>query len=552
MNTYTAVILANHHQKGKKYPTALLPVHGKPILNWIIDILRECSKISSLIVIGPQALDGLLGMKYVTKRISPANVTAQNIRVPFFTQGSNNFQNTNGCLVIPSEMIFIKSRELDNFLAAYDLVKSDIAIPVIEPEKLKPFYENADNLPQIKMNMVLGLIAVMNDIRHFSTVIAILKKFYPERNFTEYKDQPFTFFPDIMSRQISLDKIELLPTNATSFFVSIDTKQQAICAQKILRRPYKIHFSKIKVILNPLSGKSKQLPLIGKMLGIRYRSIDSFFSPHQFEKRIPECLEEFGINAELVKTTNSENATAIAAYCAKKNYDLVIAAGGDGTINSVINGLAGTKTTFAAIPTGTVNVFALQLNLPVEIRSSCELIAIGNTKMIDLGKVNERYFSSLSGIGFEAYIMNRTQENIRGKIGPVAYLLSGISNFFSYRFKKIYFTINNEPHTNYGYIIMVSNGKYYSANIILSPLASMEDGLLDIIVFKSKRPSSFLRYLYKTGNAKLLDCPDIEHFQAKKISIERHGNHYVHVDGEHYGHTPVEINVIPSALKVIC
>jgi len=555
MNTYTAIILAyQSHEKSRKngmHPSALLPVHGKPMFNWIVDILRGSNKIGYLIVIGPQTLDGLLGMRYVTKRISPANATFENLKVQFFSPDSQPTQNK-GYLVIPSETIFVKSAEIDQILSAYDLVRSDIAFPVIKTDKLKQFHESSPELIEIKDNLVSGLIAITKEIQYIGSVITVLNKFHPELNLFEYRDQTFSFLTDAFIKHIPPDRIKLLHTSKTSFFISVNSDKQITLAQKLLNKPYQNRFSKIKLILNPKSGKSKRFPFIGKLLGVRYRSIDTFFSPHQFQNRILEYLNEFGIDAELIKSKNSKNATEIARDCSKSNYDLVIAAGGDGTINSVINGLAGTQTAFAAIPTGTVNVFALQLNIPVEIRSACELIAMGNEKYIDLGKVNERYFSCLSGIGFEAYIMNKTRPDIKGKIGPAAYVLSGIRHFFGYRFSRIYFTIDNNQQRDYGYIIVVSNGKYYSANMILSPAASMEDGLLDIIVFKSRNPISFLRYFHGIENAKLSDYPDIKLFQVKKIKIEKHGNHYVHVDGEHYGHTPVEIDVVPSSLKVIC
>ncbi|HLV32892.1 MAG TPA: diacylglycerol kinase family protein [Chitinispirillaceae bacterium] len=554
MNTYTAIILAyQYHEISKKngmHPSALLPVHGKPMFNWIIDILRGSTKIRDLIVIGPETLDGLLGMRYVTKRISPANATVENLMVQFFSPDSP--PQNNGYLVIPSETIFIKSAEIDHVLSEYDLIRSEIAVPVIETDKLKQFHESAPELIQIKDNLVSGLIAITKEIQYIGSAITVLNKFHPEQNLLEYRDQTFSFLTDAFSKHLPPDRIKLLHTSMTSFFISVNSAKHFALAQKLLTKPYRNRFSKIKLILNPKSGKSKRFPFIGKLLGVRYRSIDTLFSPHQFQNRILEYLNEFGIDAELIKSKSSENATEIARNCSKSNYDLVIAAGGDGTINSVINGLAGTQTTFAAIPAGTVNVFALQLNIPVEIRSACELIAMGNVKQIDLGKVNEHYFSCLSGIGFEAYIMNKTRPDIKGKIGPAAYVLSGIRHFFGYRFSKIYFTIDNKPQRDYGYIIVVSNGKYYSANMILSPAASMEDGLLDIIVFKSKNPISFLRYFYKLENVKLSEYPDIKHLQVKKIKIEKHGNHYVHVDGEHYGHTPVEIDVVPSSLKVIC
>ena len=100
--------------------------------------------------------------------------------------------------------------------------------------------------------------------------------------------------------------------------------------------------------------------------------------------------------------------------------------------------------------------------------------------------------------------------------------------------------------------MLVSNGKYYTKEIIFSPLARLDDGLLDVVLFKNRNIFSILRYMYHLRRGTLTDLPDIEYYQGKSIEVKKHGHHGIEIDGEFYGKVPVKISVVPSALRVVC
>jgi YegS/Rv2252/BmrU family lipid kinase len=317
--------------------------------------------------------------------------------------------------------------------------------------------------------------------------------------------------------------------------------------------PFYRSFSRVMVIFNPHAGKNTGISsFIKRIPGIPRHSLDILKSPEQYKERIRQYLEEYGIKAEISQSTSAGDALRIARQCSISGYDLVIAAGGDGTINAVINGLAGSETVFGAIPLGTVNVFAIQLNLPLDLRSACELIARGKIRRIDLGKAENQYFSCLAGIGFDAYVIATADSRMKKITGAGAYILNGLINLIRYRFHSIHLSIDSQPVKHSGYIVIIGNGRFYSNNLIISPQAEIDDGKLDVVIMKSRNIFQMIRYLWSLRKGNLTDLPDVEYYQGKEINIEKHGRHFIHLDGEYYGRTPVKITVKHSALKVVC
>ena len=153
------------------------------------------------------------------------------------------------------------------------------------------------------------------------------------------------------------------------------------------------------VIFNPYVRKNAGISsFIKRIPGIPIRPIDILKSSEQYKKKIKQYLEEYGIKAEISQSASAGDALRIARQCSISGYDLVIAAGGDGTINAVINGLAGSETVFGAILSGYGKCFRNSTQSALDPRSACELIAKGRVRKIDLGKAETQYFSCLAGI----------------------------------------------------------------------------------------------------------------------------------------------------------
>ncbi|MDG5813834.1 YegS/Rv2252/BmrU family lipid kinase [Chitinispirillales bacterium ANBcel5] len=526
---------------------AHVPIHGKPMLDWVVDSLRQCRYIGKINVVGPDSLDELLCSRYISKRIPPAMATLNNLSGLWNSQ-SNYF------LVIPCEAVYLTSDTIDKSFQSFTKLDTQFAIPCIVPEKVRI---NTPVAPKVEWKGKKVIPGVISFVRKGATIPLAIHKLKK----LERKRDPLGSNKVILPALATLE--ETLIERSESVFkyfsnsnqqvvMSIRSKRDLEYAKRMLANPWHPRFKKVKVIVNPHSGQGIKLPSpILKFIGLRKRSLDQIQNAKQLTETIRLYLNEIGMYPEFYVSKSSEDATQTARACAKNRYDLVIAAGGDGSINAVINGLAKSEVTFGAIPLGTVNLYALQLQIPMEIRAACQLIAEGNTKKIDLGKAGNKYFTCLSGIGFDAFVIKRADTKLKKILGAAAYILVGITNFFKYSFNPVILYVDNQIVPRKGYSVIIGNGKYYSSNLIIYPDASIEDGLLDVIIFKNRSILSIVNYLRGLRKGHLTEHSDIEYYLGKSIKIDKKGKHHVHIDGEPHGQTPLDISIIPKALNVV-
>lgn len=534
--------------------SAQIPIRGKPMLEWVVDALRKSSQISSITVIGPESLDEMLCMRYVDRRLVPFSASFETI-LSMVRPEKNETNNPDGYLIVPCEAVYLTPEVLNTVLPLALRDPHDLVFPLVSPDIILQHPEfSLKNMSLDGKAGAPGVMAITKKAQFLAAAFAKLRYLHKDENLLQDSGLTQPLFT-VLEKQLEKPEITegYIETAYPEIALSVTDSEMLRKAESTLPQPFSPPFPEVKILLNPKSGKGLQLPgYLKKLFGIRKRSLDLLQTSEEYQERIRQYLHELGVHAEFLVSKSAADATRIARRCAAEGCPMVIAAGGDGTINSVVNGLAGSETVFGAIPLGTVNVFALQLEIPMEIRAACELIARGNVRRIDLGKINNTYFTSIAGIGFDAYVIMNANPELKKKLGAGAYVLTGISNMMKYRFRKIFLTIDNLPIRRSGYVVIIGNGKFYSANMVISPLASLDDGLLDVIIFKNRNIIDFLRYLRGIQKGNLTDFPDVEYHQGKTIAIERHGHHYIHMDGEHYGHTPATISVAPSSLKVVC
>lgn len=301
---------------------------------------------------------------------------------------------------------------------------------------------------------------------------------------------------------------------------------------------------KIKLIFNPQSGSG---PMRAENPTLTQAKIQS---PQVYLRRILGALRAQGLNAEVLLTLSPSAATAAARHCAKSGYDLVIAVGGDGTINAVINGLAGSRTALGVIPAGTVNLFCLQMNIPLDLDEACRRLARGRRITIDLGRVNGRYFTCMAGVGFDAFVIKTTDWRLKRLTGAFAYLVAGIAAFFLYPFRQVWVRIDGQPEPLRGYLVIAGNVKYYGGNMVLLPRADLQDGKLDVCIFKRRSFLNFLGYLWGLQQGALDKFLDVAYLQCRRVTVLNR-RQYLQLDGEYIGHLPVDIEVVPQALRVV-
>lgn len=531
--------------------SALVPLHGKPLLDWVVEALNGSKFVKRIIVLGPDRIDELYSRRFISRRILPSLATLENITELFRSSDSPNA----GHLIVPCEAVFLTSKIVDEVCESFMNSDMDIALPVVSPRKFKTGLNQSYTFKWNGKEMVPGVIAFSRTSRLVPAAMQRLRQSSRERDPLADSGVILSSFSALEKTFVERDSlrtgyIELAFPQVT---FSVRFSKDLLYAENALPNPWHPKFKKIRLIINPHSGMGFQLPgVFRKLFGIRKRSLDISPKGDDFTDKIRKYLNEFGIYPEISETKSSQEATQTAHTCSRQGYDLVVAAGGDGTINAVVNGLAGSRTALGVVPLGTINVYAINLDIPMEIRSACQLIAMGKTRRIDLGKARGRYFTCLAGVGFDAYVVNQADKGLKKALGAAAYILIGLKNLIRYRFAPIRLRIDDQPFVRRGFIVFIGNGKFYSSNMTISSHAKLDDGMLDVIIMKDRHLLSFLGYVWGFYKGDITDHANVEYHLGKQIRIFRQGRHYIHIDGEPFGRSPVDFNIEPRALTVVC
>lgn len=250
---------------------------------------------------------------------------------------------------------------------------------------------------------------------------------------------------------------------------------------------------------------------------------------------------------EILETNGPGDATRFAKNSKSK---IIIAIGGDGTVNEVINGMIGKKALLGIIRGGTSNMLANAYDIPSDISKAIKLIKFKRRKKIDVGKINGRYFIIAAGIGIDAEMYNNVEPDIKKFFGEVAYPISLLKTIFKYEPKELEIQINNHKKKGY-YILFCNIGKLTKLFKIL-PEAKEDDGYLDVLVFTKKDIVAQFKYLYGIVAQQRKQFKDIIHFKAKKIRVKSTDPVLIHADAELIGKTPVTVEIEEGALEIIC
>jgi len=311
------------------------------------------------------------------------------------------------------------------------------------------------------------------------------------------------------------------------------------------------------LIINPKSGKIKRKmpPILKWTFKKLEKSVIGVSTPKTTAAEIikevkKSCVKE-KIKLDIEFTKHPMHAMELAKG-AKNKYDIVIVAGGDGTVNEVINGIIGSKIILAIIPFGSTNVLALELGIPFNAKEASELIAHGKRLKIDLGhaKTSEgsRYFSMMVEAGFVPKLIEGVNLKIRKRWGNLSYLLSGIRQLLTYKWYNIHV---EHKSRSVGYLAIVSNSKDYAGEYQIAEKASITDGLLDLVVINRKGFGGIIKFLSSVLIGKSNTFLRGEYYQIKEAHIYCRHKMLVQVDGELMGTAPVDVKVAPKALTVM-
>lgn len=558
---YVAVILA--YQKSGELSSienrpflSHIPIAGRPMLEWVVRAVDQAKTISTIVVIGPDEISDLYCSRWIDIQLNDPGISIEKIieMLPKALESHEqprDFSPQNRFVFLSSSSILITPGSVDALVTEFDTGTQPVAVIATQAEKLidDQFIPAFTFRNSGQLSAPAGIVLV-KDTLLFRKAIAKLNTVIMHKSTVKKNDgAPVSWFDPESEEQCRI----LYSRHYTSAAL-ITTRHEFSMAQKVLT-PQKPHAKgkKVVLIMNPYSGSGSTISRYMKnVLGLKQRSFQQSESPETLSELIRNYLAEYGFNAVIHLTKSSQEAALIARSCVQMRREMVVVAGGDGTINQVVNGLAASKIALGIIPMGTVNLLATELGIPADIRAACQLLTEGTARLIDLGRINTHYFASLAGVGFDAFVKKGTSPTLKHHLGGVAYIIYAVISLIKYPFKSIRIRIDNEQHERKGYLLIIGNGKYFSANMPVAPQALMDDHKLDCIIYRKKGISGIIQYFWKIKTGNITQSPYTEYLKVDRVEIAAHGNHPVHGDGELFGTTPVTIEVVPSALNVIC
>lgn len=260
-------------------------------------------------------------------------------------------------------------------------------------------------------------------------------------------------------------------------------------------------------------------------------------------------LGRLGAAVALKETSSPGHATRIANAASEADCDVVVAAGGDGTINEVANGLAGRGLPLAIIPLGTANVLAAEIGLPSSASELARSILDGSAITLHPGMANGRQFLMMAGIGFDAEVVAAVSPRQKRMLGKAAYVLQSLALLLRYRYPEFQVTVDGRTMTAKS--VIITKGRFYAGRHLCAPDACLTEPTFEVCIFRQGGALAVLRY----GAALLFDRlprhPQIELLSGRTISVRCDARLPIQGDGDYFGVLPLSAHIAPAPITVI-
>ena len=299
--------------------------------------------------------------------------------------------------------------------------------------------------------------------------------------------------------------------------------------------------ARARIIANPASGTIQGALGIHAGLGI------------QELEETAAWLTEHGLPTELRLTEYAGHAAELAREAVRAGMDMVIAAGGDGTVNSVVQGIAGHETALGVLPLGTVNVWAREMGIPLALPLAAEVLIKGVRRRVDVGRAGDRFFLMMAGIGFDAEVARRVEQSRLKRVGLklLDYLATVGILSVTHQSARIWIRADDKRRSLKSLMIIIGNTRLYGGALTFAKKAVADDGRLDLVVIGgggiAYRVGVLLRALFRRASM----GPRARYAHMRTVRLESNKPVPVQVDGEVIGTLPMTFSVVPNALTVV-
>lgn len=264
-----------------------------------------------------------------------------------------------------------------------------------------------------------------------------------------------------------------------------------------------------------------------------------------FKKHLPDVLdilENAGYETSCHATTRAGDATREARLAVERRFDLVVAAGGDGTINEVVNGMAEQeyRPKLGVIPVGTTNDFARALQIPRDITAAAEIIAKGDTIPVDIGRMDDKYFINIAGGGRLTELTYDVPSKLKTMLGQLAYYLKGIEMLPSLKATNVRIEYDGKLFEGQVMLFLVALTNSVGGFEKLSPNSSINDGMFSLLILKDTNLADFIRIASLAIRGEHINDPDVLYTKANRIKVTSDEKVQLNLDGEYGGLLPAE------------
>jgi len=286
---------------------------------------------------------------------------------------------------------------------------------------------------------------------------------------------------------------------------------------------------KIAFVINPNAGTKRKLNII------------------EFIK----CNFSKNIAYDFIVWKNKDDFESVKEQILKGKYTIVVACGGDGTVNQVASVVINTSIALGILPLGSGNGLARSNKIPLDLKKALHLIYLGQSKKIDSALINHNYFFCTAGIGFDAHIAN--QFAVSTKRGFITYFSTTLKEFFGYKPNNYTITVDGETIITQAFLITIANAGQWGNDVYIAPEAELNDGILNVSILKPFTKFAIPLIGIKLFSKKIHTSVKLISLKGRKIDIEFMGELPVHFDGEPImSKDRLSISVLPMSLNIVC